>query len=323
MYEFSPTRAEMLQAFVDYRIASDRWNSADDKNLHYFDRFCTEHFPGVSGLTQEMVDSWATKRATETGTSCYCRAYTIVKMVNFLSSRGILDLRSPELPKPDTSRKYIPHAFSEDELQRFFKECDQTISRAKSPEEASRKLSASVFFRLIYSTGMRTIEARLLPTENVDLATGIIDIKRSKGRDQHYVVLHDTMLNVMKKYDRAMKRLYTNRVYFFAYTQKDPFSPWWAPIVFRDIWDKVNTTHAVPYDLRHNYATRNINSWTDQGHGFHDKFIYLSKSMGHTKLESTRYYYSLVPSLAQTMMKQTMDGFNDIIPEVSSYEETR
>lgn len=321
MYEFSPSRAEMLQAFVDYRTASDRWNFVDDKNLHYFDRFCTERFPDTPGLTQEMVDSWSAKRPTKTGTSCYGRAIIIVKLVEFLSGRGMLVLNKPELPKPDTSRKYVPHTFSEDELKRFFNACDTAVSNAGSPIIASRRLAASVFFRLIYSTGMRTVEARLLQTENVDLTSGVIDIKRSKGRDQHYVVLHDTMLDVMRNYDSAIKRLYTDRVYFFAYTQADPFYREWAPLVFRDIWDKVNTVHAVPYDLRHNYATQNINSRTDRGFGFSDKFIYLSKSMGHKQLESTRYYYSLVPSLAQTMEEQTMDGFNDIIPEVDSNEE--
>ena len=52
-------------------------------------------------------------------------------------------------------------------------------------------MSVPVFFRLLYSSGIRTNEARLLLKENVDLRRGILDIQYSKGHDQHYIVLHD------------------------------------------------------------------------------------------------------------------------------------
>ena len=56
-------------------------------------------------------------------------------------------------------------------------------------------------------------------------------------------------------------------------------------------WDKYNSAHSTAYELRHNYAVENINSWTDEGFGFDAKLLYLSKSMGHCNVESTKYYY--------------------------------
>ena len=38
--------------------------------------------------------------------------------------------------------------------------------------------------------------------------------------------------------------------------------------------------------------------------------------MGHTTIESTRYYYSLVPVMSHLLEKYTADGFNILIPEV-------
>lgn len=52
-------------------------------------------------------------------------------------------------------------------------------------------------FKLLYSTGMRTIEARLLKKENVDLKNGIISIENSKGYNQHYIALHESMKKVL------------------------------------------------------------------------------------------------------------------------------
>ena len=291
MFEISCSRKPLIQAIKEYRIVADRWNFVNDKIMLYFDRHCLEHFPGVDGITQEMIDSWCVQRNTETSDSCFHRTRIIAALAEYLTHRGICDLATPELAKPNCSRTYIPHAFIDEELSRFFEECDNEVVAATDQLIAVRRLAASVFFRLIYSTGMRTIEARILKIENVDLTNGVIDIKKSKGTDQHYVALHASLQSILKEYDHVLRSVFPERKYFFAYTADKPFYREWPPIVFRKIWDKVNFSHAVPYDLRHNYAVRNINSWTDEGFGFSDKFLYLSKSMGHKQLESTKYYY--------------------------------
>jgi integrase len=68
--------------------------------------------------------------------------------------------------------------------------------------------------------------------------------------------------------------------------------------------------------IRHNYATENINSWTDCGFDFNDKLLSLSKSMGHSTVEGTKYYYSLVPGFADILEANS----DDVIPEVVAYE---
>lgn len=39
--------------------------------------------------------------------------------------------------------------------------------------------------------------------------------------------------------------------------------------------------------------------------------------MGHTTLESTRYYYTIVPGLSQVLLEKTEAGFNELVPEVA------
>lgn len=43
--------------------------------------------------------------------------------------------------------------------------------------------------------------------------------------------------------------------------------------------------------------------------------------MGHSDLESTSYYYSLVPAFADLLKEAAEDAFNEIVPEVAGYEE--
>ncbi len=42
--------------------------------------------------------------------------------------------------------------------------------------------------------------------------------------------------------------------------------------------------------------------------------------MGHVNLECTKYYYSLVPCLAEVMLNLTKDSFNEIVPDVDYAE---
>jgi len=71
---------------------------------------------------------------------------------------------------------------------------------------------------------------------------------------------------------------------------------------------------------RHNYAVENINQWIGEGFEFYSKLVYLSKSMGHSSLESTKYYFSLVPAMADILLELTGCDFDNIVPEVE-YEE--
>ena len=71
-----------------------------------------------------MVDSWITKRDTETDFSNRSRIAPIIGFLKFINSRGWIDFEIPELPKVK-SKKPIPHAFTEDELKNFFLACDE------------------------------------------------------------------------------------------------------------------------------------------------------------------------------------------------------
>ena len=97
----------------------------------------------------------------------------------------------------------------------------------------------------------------------------------------------------------------------------------WVSYNFSLLWEKANGKKGgtVAYDLRHNYATANINGWKDDVFEFNDRLHYLARSMGHRCMESTLYYYSVVPGLAGIIQEKTEENFNSIVPEVAYEEE--
>jgi integrase len=320
MNKFTSFLAPLMQAYIFYQKASEHWNETSyEPNLVLFDRYCKKHYPEAALLSQEMVNGWCHKRDTETNNSCRSRIYVVASFIQYLRNRGKTDVMKPDIPKK-AQLTYIPHSFTDAELGNFFRACD-SLPVPRTPEQLSRKITIPVFFRLLYSSGIRTNEARMLRVEDVDLCHGILDIRYSKGHAQHYVALHNSMLELLKIYDAAIRKQYPQRAYFFPARANTFHTRDWVQTNFRELWNKYNRSRATAYELRHHYAIANINRWTDEGFGFWAKLLYLSKSMGHSTLESTKYYYSLVPGMADILEEKTGMDFECIVPEVD-YEES-
>ncbi|MDW7657767.1 MAG: tyrosine-type recombinase/integrase [Bacillota bacterium] len=320
MREFHSFLAPHMKSFVDFRVASGCWNDTYESYLFFFDRYCVQLFPEKTSLTDDMVESWCAQRMTESSNTRRVRSFAIANFVNYLRERGATDVSAPVIPAQRRST-YIPHAFTDSELERFFRASDNMpMGKPNSLASRSRRIVAPVFFRLLYSSGIRTYEARMLTVEDVDLAQGVLCIRKSKGPNQHYVALHDTMVDLLRKYDHSIRAIYQKRVYFFPSIRGSFISKEWVAKTFRLIWSRANTSHAIAYEFRHNYAVKNINSWIGEGFGFYSKLVYLSKSMGHATLESTKYYFHLVPAMSNILQELTGSGFDDIIPGVPHEE---
>lgn len=318
---FQSFLSSIMESYVAYRNSSGRTSTSYVKNIIHFDSHCAREYPQAKELEQEMVDRWCKQRQTECTNSCISRIYPIISFLRYAKKRGLVNVAIPTAPKL-TPRTYIPHSFTENELVSFFNACD-TLHIRNGMNGDIRKITVPVFFRLLYSSGMRTTEVRLLRTEDVNLENGVINIRFSKGFNHHFTVLHDSMLELMRVYDSAISKLVPNRVYFFPRNASKGFSDQWIRYFFRILWDQNNNIYATAYELRHNYAIENINGWIGEGLGGHMKLLALSKSMGHSDMESTKYYYSLVPGLSDIMEQVTNDTFNEIIPNIINNEESK
>jgi len=308
------SRKALIQAFIEYRVASQKWNTTYTYCLRAFDKYCDANH-SETDITQELVDGWAAKHDTESNFSRNRRILALRGLILYLCERNLTEIIAPKFLHEETSQ-YTPHAFMEEELNAFFAEADRQVIESKNRNCAFHALTSSVLFRLLYSSGMRTTEARLLKTSDVDLKHGVVHINSTKANLRHFVILHDDTREMLRRYDELATARRPDREFFFLTPNGNCMAHGTLTIRFQKIWKNVSSVRAVPYDLRHNYAITNINSWTDAGFNFHDKFLYLSKSMGHTSLESTRYYYSLVPAFADTIYAQSGKSFDEIVPEV-------
>jgi integrase len=246
--------------------------------------------------------------------------------VKYAQEKGWTELAVPKVPstKPCT---YVPHAFTKDELIRFFQVCDKHVANSfdyqNSIFNTLNKLELPVYYRLLLSTGMRTNEARWLKRSDVNLAEGVININQSKGANQHRVALHDSMLRLLKRYDEHMSKVMPDRTCFFPNKDDCFHRPIWADYHFRIIWKEVSKEPARLYDLRSHYAVVNVTRWKDLGFELHDKLLYLSRTMGHRHISSTYGYFNLSPALADKIKSLTEESFNNLLPKLPDYEQEK
>ena len=298
MHEYKSLLADNAYAFIDFMIASQHWNEDYEKRFITFDNYLFKEYRDKSALTQEMVDAWCGVRPEESANSNLARTNVVIAFIRYLQKRGLTNVKEPDRPKPKKCT-HIPHAFTKEELTRFFFACDHISIQNNSKDLLVKKLILCVIFRLMYCTGLRPKEARMLKKNEIDFEHGVLNIVETKGHDQHYVAVHESMITIMREYNRRMDELMPERVYFFP-SQKDGYrSDEWLRKNFANLWRTANPgVHAISYDFRHNYATVNINKWVDIGFDFYAKLYYLSKSMGHCSVEHTKYYYSIVPRMS-------------------------
>ena len=322
-HPFHSAMASQFEAFVQSRKAERRWSNVYDDNLHFFDNYCAEHYPNQATLCEGMLE-WCNERPTEHGNSCKYRISAIISFVKYANKEGWTTIAPPAAPS-EKPCLYLPHAFTDSELSVFFEECDKhaLASRKHNNTLYTRlnQLELPVYFRLLFSTGMRTHEARHLKRTDVDLIDGIIEINETKGYDQHRVALHSSLVGLLKRYDECMALIMPCRQMFFPDADDGPHRPHWAEYHFRQIWAKISSKPARPYDLRSHYAVANITSWKGLGYGIHDKLLYLSRTMGHRSLASTYWYFNLSPGLADKIRQCSEESFNSLLPKIEDYEE--
>ena len=316
--------SDMLEKYIFYlKALKSSICGTTHKNLIRFNNYCAKFYPEALLLTDEMVRGWCDRRPAEQCKSRNTRVLSVRTFLKYATRHGWTSVTIPERLPNDKKSPRQPHGFTDDELNAFFKAISsiEMVGWQNELKFKLRKIQIPVYFRLLYSTGMRTNEARMLRCEDVDLTSGTLSIIQSKGFDQHRVALHPTMWKLLKLYDNAMENLMPGRKVFFPNEIGDFHSIMWQASVFRSIWAKISKEDARPYDFRSHYAVTNINSWDYDGTDWFDKLLYLSRSMGHKMIESTCYYYQLAPMFPRMLEELSGPGLRDLLPNLTEFYE--
>lgn len=330
------TFEEMFDQYVQYRRVCGRKEFNTYSVIYRFYNHRKNY--DTPYLTQQMVDDWCEKSEGETNVSRSIRVFSVLSFLRYVAvEKKWVDIKVPKTP-PHAYETAIPHSFTDNELDNLFKACNE-IPKSAVLDKVLTRMELPVILRLMISAGLRPIEARMLRCQDVNFDNGIVNIVNTKGYRQHIVVLHDSMLQLLKIYHAKVSSLVgSDRMYLFPSVKsvqivgqlnlfaqdvvnKDFRPVEWLRDNFRIVWYKYNSAKATVGMLRHHYAIVNINSLTGlKQECTYKKLLALSKSMGHRTLVSTMWYYSLVPRLADIIDNLSGDTYEKIIPQLD-YDE--
>jgi len=172
-----------------------------------------------------------------------------------------------------------------------------------------------VIFRVIYACGMRPQEARHLKRSDVDYENRRILVKEAKDNKDRILPICEDLSQLCLKYDAVADSKQPDRAFFFQSPKGGEYRHGWLTAQFHRVRKLAGNIAqgSVPYDLRHNFASRTLMRWVEEKRDLNKWLPYLSTYMGHETFNSTFYYIHLLPERLSDCDFTHIDG---IIPEV-------
>ena len=120
-------------------------------------------------LNKSVVDEWCLKKTYETQANQKSRISMMRVLCSYLLELGFNVYVPPKrlIGKP---QKYNAHIYTDDELRRFFEAVDK--SQSVPSECPYRHIIMPIFFRILYTSGLRVSELRLAKIEDFHLDEG-------------------------------------------------------------------------------------------------------------------------------------------------------
>jgi integrase/recombinase XerD len=219
----------------------------------------------------------------------------------FAMARGYA--ASSPLPKiVPKAPHFVPHIFSQDELQRLL---DATAccegARCKLQPHTCRML-----ILLLYGTGMRISEALSLRLTNVDLTAGVLTIRESKFYKTRLVPMSPDLTGIVREYVARRAKEHPTQLdgALFLTRAGVPVARHTAENVFGRLRVRAGVLRHDGgryqprlHDLRHAFAVHRLVSWYRQGADVQRLLPQLATYLGHVHIAATQRYLTLTPEL--------------------------
>ena len=291
---------------------------SEERALARFEAFRAGEFPGLSTLTRASVQAWiacAHQRAVKPATVNNLIA-PVRELARWLHRRGVDAYLLPAgvLEKPT---RYVPHIYSDQELAALFEQTDRC---RYCPEVPFRHLVMPVLFRTIYACGLRCSEARLLRAWDVDIDTGVLQIRDAKGGKDRQLPASEPLRQRLAGYQAQLVGHPGWEWFFPGATLAVPVTLQNVNRNFRRFLWQARIPHGGRghgprvHDLRHAMAVHNLRRWFAQGENVSALLPVLQTYLGHSSIGDTAYYLHLTAESYPDITARVTQAFGDIVP---------
>ena len=316
------TLHDAITALVAEKRAIGYKYHAEAQLLARFEAFSRSEFPGVGTLTEESVWAWiaAAKQRAAKPATLQGMAAPIRELARWHRRRGVDAYLLPAgmLPKPT---RYVPHIYSDWELAALFAATDRCHP---CPEVPFRHLVMPVLFRTIYACGLRCSEARLLRVSDVDIDTGVLQIRDANGGKDRQLPVSGPLHERLADYHAQIAAQPDRGEWFFAgSTPGRPLTLGNVNHHFRRFLWQARIPHGGRghgprvHDLRHTMACVNLRTWFAQGQNVNALLPVLQTYLGHTSISDTGYYLRLTAASYPQITARVQQTIGDVVPPMT------
>lgn len=307
-----------IEAFIIQKRAAGYPYLTSAKVLGYLDTMAAKNYPDCMELSKEICDAWIDECSKLHPNTLARRVTPVRQFGKYLVGTGKSAYIIPG-GVPHKQVHYDAHVFTEKELKAFFSSIDKC---RKSPFSPYRCYVIPVIFRLLFTCGLRSSEARLLSVSDIDLLTGKIFIRKSKGWEARIIYVSTDMLELLCRYNSIINQYLPEREAFFPNHKGDYYSNNTLDIWFHEFWDALPEASVTKgnaprvHDLRHSFCVYRLNQWVREKANLNALYPYLSEFVGHSNFADTDYYLTLAEPFYPEFEAHMQAINTAILPEV-------
>jgi integrase len=291
---------------------------AEERILTRFEAFCRAGFPGLDTVTKDSAEAWITagrergvRPATLQGLAAPVR-----ELARWLGRRGTAAYVLPPrtLPRP---ARYVPHIYTDPELADLFAATDRCRCNSEAP---FRHLVMPVLFRTVYACGLRSSEARLLRPGDVDVVTGVLQVRDAKGGKDRQVPVSGPLCERLAGYQAHMAGQPGWEWFFPGGSAGQPLALLNVYKNFRRFLWQARISHGGRghgprvHDLRHTFAVNNLRAWFTAGEDVNALLPVLQAYLGHSSIGDTAYYLRLTAESYPHIAARVQREYGSIVP---------
>jgi integrase len=315
--EYTSAFAPHIIGLIEQKRALGYKYSSEAALLRRFDAFCLELHPDETILNMTVMMGWAAKRPGEHPATLQSRLSPVRELCKYIVRLGLEAYMMPKGLMPRVPR-YIPHIYTNEELIRIFEQADKCCYCSEVPY---RHHIMPVFFRLLYCTGMRLSEARLLKVGDVDLADGVITVTNAKLGKHRQLPVSPEMLARLVAYHRNVHTFSKPEDWFFPGHGGIPMTVGNVEKNLRKFLWQARISHGGRgkgprvHDFRHTQAVHCLRRWVLDGKDLRAYLPVLQAFLGHVSFADTAYYLHLTADLFPDITEKVEAVFGFIVPE--------
>jgi len=254
----------------------------------------------ASHITTALALRWATQPAGVQPAQWTNRLGVVRRFAQFLSATDPRTEVPPPRLLPYRYQRRPPYIYQNAEIERLL----HAAARISSPT-GLRAASYSSLIGLLAVSGLRISEAIGLDDPDVELAEGVLRIRRTKFGKSRLVPLHPSTTRALRRCMRTRDRIRPLRpsAAFFVGEQGRRLTEWTVRWAFNKLSRATGlrgpSDRRGPrlHDLRHALAVKTLIGWYRRGVDVDARLPVLSTYLGHGHVTDTYWYLSAVPEL--------------------------